>query len=120
MGESGERAIAGVTSGTLTMGDSVTWEARHFGLPFRMTSKITAYERPSRFVDEQVQGPFACWWHEHRFQPSEGGTLMTDVIRFNSPLGPFGALVDRAVLHRYMSRLITTRNAWLKTQLERM
>ncbi len=120
MGESGECAVAGVTSGTLTMGDTVTWEARHFGLPFRMTSKITACERPTRFIDEQVTGPFGSWWHEHRFQPTETGTLMTDVIRFRSPFGPLGALVDALVLRRYMTRLIVTRNAWLKAQLDSM
>ena len=118
MGKSGERAVAGVTSGSLRMGDSVTWEAKHFGLPFRMTSKITAYETPTRFVDEQVKGPFASWWHEHHFEAAEAGTLMTDVIRFRSPLGPLGALVDAAVLRRCLTGLIVTRNAWLKAQLD--
>ena len=43
----------------MSLGQTVTWQARHFGLPFRMTSKITEYERPTHFVDEQVSGPFA-------------------------------------------------------------
>jgi hypothetical protein len=43
MGTSREIAVAGVTSGAMSLGETVTWEARHFGLPFRMTSKITAY-----------------------------------------------------------------------------
>lgn len=54
MRSSGERAIAGVTSGRIGPGEQVTWRARHFGVRFRMTSRITAYERPSRFVDEQL------------------------------------------------------------------
>lgn len=119
MGPSGERAIAGVTSGVMQLGDTVTWRAKHFGLPFRMTSWITAYERPHRFVDEQQRGPFASWWHEHTFVGAPTGrTVMVDVIRFRSPLGPLGRLVDRLILARYLSRLIRQRNAWLAQALE--
>lgn len=119
MAESGERAIAGVTTGVMTLGDSVTWQARHLGIPLRMTSEITEYERPVRFVDEQQRGPFRRWWHEHTFTAlPDGRTLMVDTVQFGSPLRPFGFLVDHAVLDRYMPRLIRKRNAWLKTALE--
>lgn len=47
---SGERAIAGVTSGEMALGDTVTWRARHFGFPFTMTSRISTHEAPDRFV----------------------------------------------------------------------
>lgn len=119
MGPSGERAVAGVTSGRMAHGDTVTWRARHFGIWFRMTSAITAYDRPARFVDEQVAGPFASWRHEHRFEPlGPGGTRMVDVVEFRSPGGWLGSLVDRALLARYMERLILQRNAWLRRTLE--
>lgn len=119
MGASGERAVAGVTSGVLSGGDTVTWEARHFGVPFRMTSAITAYDRPRRFVDEQQAGPFRSWWHEHRFEEQDGWTEMTDAVVYRSPLGPLGRLVDALVLRRYMTGLLQTRNAWLKQALEK-
>lgn len=118
MGSSGERVVAGVRSGSMELGQTVTWQAWHFGLPFRMTSKITAYERPSRFVDEQTRGPFAAWWHEHRFEQDAGQTVMTDVVHYRSPGGPLGRLVDRVFLERYMHRLLQQRNAWLKAELE--
>ena len=118
MGDSGERAIAGVTSGVMGPGDSVTWRARHFGVPFSMTSRITEHEAPHRFVDEQVRGPFRSWRHEHVFEATPEGTLMTDVVDFESPLGPIGRLVNRLVLARYMGHLLEERNAWLKASLE--
>ncbi|MFS3128980.1 SRPBCC family protein [Nocardioides sp. Bht2] len=119
MAGSGERAVAGVTSGVMGHDDVVTWRARHCGIPFTMTSKITAYEAPTRFVDEQVSGPFRRWWHEHRFDAVPGGTLMTDVVEFDSPLGPIGRLVNAAFLTRYMTRLLNQRNAWLLEALSR-
>jgi hypothetical protein len=70
----------------MKLGDTVTWRARHFGITFRMTSAITEYQRPTRFVDEQQHGPFQRWWHEHTFEPvPDGKTLMIDVVEFGSP-----------------------------------
>lgn len=117
MSESGERAVAGVTSGVMRLGDSVTWKARHFGVPITMTSVISEYEPSHRFVDEQRSGPFRRWWHEHRFEPVAGGTLMTDVVEFESPAGAVGRLVNVLVLTRYMTTLLERRNAWLTDAL---
>lgn len=58
---SGERIVGGVASGAMKLGDSVTRQARHFGIPFTMTSRITELTAPTRFVDEQVSGPFRRW-----------------------------------------------------------
>jgi ligand-binding SRPBCC domain-containing protein len=118
MRASGERAVAGVTSGAMKLGDTVTWRARHFGIVFRMTSAITEYEYPGRFVDEQQRGPFRRWRHEHAFTAAGGGTRMTDAVEFRSPLGPAGALADCLLLDRYMRHLLIQRNAWLKATLE--
>lgn len=119
MGRSKERAVAGVTGGEMSLGDSVTWRAMHFGVPFRMTSAITAYDRPHRFVDQQARGPFREWWHEHTFIMQGGSTLMTDVVRYSAPAGPLGRLIDGLFLRSYMQRLLELRNAWLKSELER-
>lgn len=117
MGPSRERAVAGVTRGVLRLGDTVTWQGSHFGLPFRLTSRITEYDPPRRFVDEQVRGPFARWHHEHLFEKCADGTRMIDVASYASPAGPLGRLVDRILLERYMTRLLVQRNAWLRETL---
>jgi len=119
MRRSGERAIGGVTSGVMKLGDAVTWRARHFGIAFRMTSAITELQYPSRFVDEQQRGPFQRWRHEHTFAATASGrTLMTDIVEFESPLGLMGIMADRLVLDWYMPRLLRRRNTWLKGTLE--
>jgi ligand-binding SRPBCC domain-containing protein len=86
MGRSKERAVAGVTAGEMSLGQSVTWRATHFGIPFRMTSVISEYERPHRFVDEQFRGAFKRWWHEHLFAARDEGTEMTDACASPHPL----------------------------------
>jgi len=117
MAESGERAVAGKVSGVMGLGDTVTWRARHFGVPFTMTSTISVYEMPTRFVDEQVSGPFRRWWHEHRFEETQGGTLMVDLVEFDSPAGPIGRLANALFLTRYMTNLLGKRNSWLRSAL---
>ena len=113
MRRSGERIIAGISSGSMRLGEVVTWRARHFGIPFTMTTQITEFDAPHRFVDEQVAGPFRRWWHEHRFEPDADGTRMIDVVEFESPVGALGRLANRLVLTRYMTRLLLERNRWL-------
>lgn len=113
-----ERAVAGVTTGLLELGAVVTWEAVHFGLRLRLTVKITEFERPRRFVDERVHGPFAALKHVHEFLPAEGGTVMRDVFQYALPCGPLGRLADRLLVHRYLTRLLSSRNRELKRMAE--
>ncbi|MFJ9388472.1 hypothetical protein ACIRON_06625 [Nocardioides sp. NPDC101246] len=79
---------------------------------------ISEYDAPHRFVDEQQSGPFRRWWHEHRFEPATGGTLMTDVVEFVAPAGVVGRLANVLVLTRYMTKLLERRNAWLKNAFQ--
>jgi ligand-binding SRPBCC domain-containing protein len=113
---SGEQAVAGVTSGRIGLGEQVTWRATHFGVPFTMTSRVTQLERPHRFVDEQVRGPFTRWRHEHVFEATAGGTRMVDRIEFDAPLGPIGWVVERLVLARYLEQLIADRADHLRAE----
>lgn len=115
MARSGERAVGGVTSGTIALGETVTWRARHFGIRFTMTSRITALDRPDRFVDEQVRGPFRSFHHEHTFAVDGTETVMVDTLTIASPV--FGRLAERLVLVPYLRRLITERNRYLVASL---
>lgn len=115
MQQSDERAVAGVTSGEIGLGETVTWRARHFRIWFTMTSKITELNKPTRFVDQQVQGPFSTFVHEHRFESAGDGCRMTDTITVGSPI--LGRLVERTILVPYLRRLITQRNIQLLAAL---
>ena len=116
---SNERAIAGVTSGHIRLGETVTWRATHFRIPFTMTSRVVELDRPHRFVDEQVRGPFSSFHHEHLFERHGEATLMTDRIQFDAPFGPIGRLAERAVLAAYLRKLIAVRGEFLKAEAER-
>jgi len=113
-----ERAVAGRTTGLLGAGDEVTWEATHFGVRQRLTSRITEFDPPRRFVDEMVRGAFARFRHEHQFLSVPGGTDVVDIFDYTAPLGPLGRLADGLFLRRYMTALLRERNAYLKRAAE--
>ncbi len=116
----GERAVAGKTSGLLGPGDEVTWRARHFGVWQTLTSRVTVFDPPRHFRDSMVRGAFKRFDHDHYFTPDpSGGTLMRDVFDYTAPLGPLGWLAERLFLTRYMRRFLEARNRELKALAER-
>jgi ligand-binding SRPBCC domain-containing protein len=117
--QTSERAIAGRTSGLLELNEEVTWRARHFGVPLTLTSRITAFDRPSHFRDEMVRGPLARLKHDHWFlDAGNGGTLVRERFDFASPLGLLGRVADAGVLARYFRRFLDTRNRELQRLAE--
>ena len=116
----GERVVLGKTSGLLELGDSVTFEAVHFGLRLRLTSRIVEFERPRRFIDEMVAGPFASLRHVHDFLSEGTATLMRDTLVWTSPLGVLGRIADRLVIERHMRAFMITKQSALKAEAERL
>ncbi|MGO4146159.1 SRPBCC family protein [Paenarthrobacter sp. YAF11_1] len=116
MTKSREKAVGGVTTGLISEGETVTWQAWHLGVRFRMTSRITQMEAPASFSDEQVKGPFKYLRHRHEFRPDGSGTLMVDTVEFAAPFGPLGRMVEKLVLARYLQDLIEKRNEFLVAQ----
>jgi ligand-binding SRPBCC domain-containing protein len=113
-----EKAVAGVTTGLINLGESVTWEATHFGVRQRLTSKITLFERPHHFRDSMVSGAFKRFDHDHFFSEIDGQTLMKDVFDYESPLGFLGRIADFLFLEKYLENLLTVRNNLIKQVAE--
>lgn len=108
----------GRTGGLLELGDTVTFEGRHFGLRLRLTARIVELHRPDRFVDEMLRGPFRRLRHLHEFREQEGTTVMQDHLEWEAPLGPLGRLADRLFLERYMERFLYRKQTALKRLAE--
>jgi ligand-binding SRPBCC domain-containing protein len=119
MERSGEQAIAGKKKGLISLHESVTWRAKHFGIYFTMTSKITAMEQPNFFIDEMTKGPFKKLRHQHLFKTIGTQTEMTDIFEFEAPFGILGKLVEQLFLKSYMEKLLIERNEVLKGEAER-
>ncbi|MEH7250722.1 SRPBCC family protein [Neobacillus niacini] len=115
-----EKAVGGVTEGLLEEGDTVTWEAIHFGVKQRLTAKVTLMEKPNNFVDIMVKGAFHSLVHTHQFFEDEGGTIMIDKFQYKSPFGLIGVVADKLFLEKYMRKFIVSRAMALKKIAEDM
>ncbi|MDF1996352.1 SRPBCC family protein [Peribacillus frigoritolerans] len=109
-----EMAVDGVTEGLLEEGDTVTWEAIHFGIKQRLKAKVTLMEKPNKFVDIMVKGAFHSFVHTHQFIEEPGGTIMMDKFQYKSPFGPIGVIADKLFLEKYMRAFIVSRAKALK------
>lgn len=112
--ETNEKAIAGKISGLMEMNETVTWRAKHLGIYQNLTTKITAFEKPTYFADEMIKGAFKSFKHEHIFENTANGTLMKDIFVYESPLGILGKLADLIFLKSYMTYFLIERNKTIK------
>ena len=75
-------------------------------------TEITEWDPPFAFRDTQVRGPYHTWEHRHLFEERDGGTLMTDEVRWRLPLWPLGQVAQPVVrlqlrrIFRYRQRAI--------------
>jgi ligand-binding SRPBCC domain-containing protein len=118
MSHTGEVAVAGTTMGLINLNESVTWKAKHLMKTRVLKSEITAMQRPHSFTDEMKQGDFKSMRHQHHFKQIENGTLMIDILDFESPYGGLGRMFNSIYLTRYMEKMIETRNLVIKEYAE--
>lgn len=114
MSKTNEKAIGGVTKGLINLGETVTWQATHFRIRQKLTSKITEYNRPFHFQDVMVKGAFKRFAHDHFFERKGEKVLMKDVFDYTSPFWILGKIADALFLESYMRNLLTERNLLIK------
>lgn len=81
-------------------GTLIDYTVRVAGVPVRWRTRISHWDPPHEFADEQLRGPYALWQHRHRFTalgPNE--TQMDDAVLFRLPLAPLGNVALPFVKH---------------------
>jgi ligand-binding SRPBCC domain-containing protein len=96
----------GIAAGTL-----IDYRVRVHGVPLRWQSRISVWEPPMRFVDEQLRGPYRSWRHEHVFEPAEGGVVCRDAVEYEVYGGP---LVNALVVRPELFKIFAFRQAKLR------
>ena len=110
----GEEAIAGVTTGLVKAGDTITWRARHLMKTRYHTSRIEAFAPHTHFRDVMIKGEFKHFSHDHYFEPQGKGCLMKDELKVEAPYGWLGKLFMHLYLKKYLTRFLDKRNATIK------
>ncbi len=81
------------------------------GFPLHWKTRITRWEPPFCFVDEQAKGPYRLWVHRHGFEDLGTKTRVRDHVRY-SPLG--GGLVNRLFVAKDLDLIFEYRHQILK------
>jgi uncharacterized protein (TIGR01777 family) len=87
-------------------------------VPLRWVAVHREYVRGRRFVDEQVEGPFSHWIHQHLFEPvGPAASRYTDRIEFTPPFGTLGAAAGVWLARPRTERMLAYRHATLREDL---
>lgn len=105
--------ILDVDSPELGEGTLIRYRLRVHGLPIGWLTRITVWNPPFEFQDEQVRGPYRLWRHRHSFEAVDGGTRLRDEVLFRAPFDllrrtPLLGWIDRDVesIFRYRQAVI--------------
>jgi ligand-binding SRPBCC domain-containing protein len=94
-------------------GTLIDYRIKLRGLPIKWRTRISLWEPSRRFIDEQLRGPYLEWIHTHTFDALDGGTLMTDTVRYRVP---GGGLVNRLFVERDVAQIFRYRLEALRRQ----
>jgi len=102
-----------LTPGPIEMrpGTLIDYRLRLRLIPIRWRTRITVWEPPNRFMDEQLRGPYRLWLHEHTFEEDGDGTLCGDFVRYAVP---FGALANSLMVARDVRKIFAYREKRLR------
>lgn len=100
-----------ISEGRVAMrkGAEIEYTIRWFGVPIRWKTRITAYEPPFHFVDQQIEGPYTLWRHRHAFRPTETGTIISDHVDYVLPFGILGQLMHQLVVRKQLREIFDFR-----------
>ncbi len=92
-------------------GTLIEYKLRVHGIPLRWQSRISCWEPPFRFVDEQLRGPYRHWHHLHTFEDDGQGTNCRDEVDY-SFFG--GRLVHELFVKRDLEKIFAYRTQMLQ------
>lgn len=85
-----------------------------FGIIVNWMTEITHVKDHEYFVDEQRQGPYSMWHHEHKIEAIEGGVLMTDILTYSPPFGFLGAIANSILIKNKVKQIFDFRTVALE------
>jgi hypothetical protein len=95
----------------MARGTLIDYRLSLWGVGFRWRTRIEEWEPGRRFVDLQLSGPYRLWRHTHTFEDVPGGTLVSDRVEYQLPLGPLGTLAHALFVGRALARIFDHRRA---------
>jgi ligand-binding SRPBCC domain-containing protein len=102
-----------LTPGPMAVGEGtlIDYRLALHGVPLWWNTRITGWDPPHRFSDEQISGPYRVWKHLHTFERLDGGrTLARDRVEYRIRGGrALQALAQRVLVERDLRAIFAYR-----------
>lgn len=79
------------------------------GIKLKWMTEITHVQEGSLFVDEQREGPYKLWHHQHHFTKQGDGVLMKDIVHYGLPFGFLGKIAHRLFVRKKLEHIFEYR-----------
>lgn len=73
-------------------------------------TEISQVQNNVLFVDEQRKGPYKLWHHQHHFEQTDNGTLMTDIVHYRLPLSFLGTIAHSLFVRKMLGEIFDYRH----------
>ena len=104
---------------TIELGSRINFAIYVMGATIRSIHEITEFESPERFVEEQIEGPFKLWRHEHVFRLlGERQVALYDLIEYEPPGGMMGVILTESRIRSQLEEGFAHRQDELRYLLE--
>ena len=97
-------------------GTLIEYKLRLFGVPLHWQARISRWQPPTEFVDEQLRGPYRLWRHTHRFYDGSEATTIEDVVHYRLPFEPLGEILHPLV-RLQLKRIFRFRQSAVRSRL---
>lgn len=106
--------ILSVNTDAVREGTEIRYRLKLHGIPIHWKTQIRQWNPPCRFIDVQLSGPYRLWHHTHSFAAHNGGTKMTDVVRYRLPFGVLGRLINAVKVRGDVRRIFDYRREQIR------
>lgn len=92
-------------------GQVITYKvAPLLNIPMFWMTEITTVIPKKLFVDEQRRGPYKLWHHQHHFEETDNGILMTDMVYYELPMFFLGSIAHSLFIKRILNNIFDYRH----------
>ena len=107
------------STGSLEPGSRVVLQGGLGFLPLQWVAVHTEFDPPNLFADRQESGPFAYWYHRHRFFEDDlGGTILMDEVEYALPFGLIGLWAGGWFIRRKLDAMFEYRHSITRRLIE--
>ena len=79
------------------------------GIKLNWVTEITHIKNNNYFIDEQRQGPYKMWHHEHILEETNDGIIMRDKLSYIPPFGIFGQILNILFIKKQINKIFEYR-----------